>query len=98
MTGPETRENIMAKRKVAWIDGIAANGAPHGVLVEAPEDPEAHEAVSVTITGADGRKRHATSVVCGDEIDHLIRALITVRGGEWLDALAAIGGTEVKIA
>lgn len=86
------------KRRVAWIDGVSATGTPHGVLVEAPEDPESHEAVAVTVTGADGRKRHATSIVCGDEIDHLIRALITVRGGEWLDALAAIGGTEVKIA
>jgi hypothetical protein len=56
------------KTRIAHIDGASATGTPHGVLVET-----ADKDVLVTITGADGKKRHATSIVA--DVAALITAL-----------------------
>jgi hypothetical protein len=64
------------KERIAHIAGRAASGAPHGVLIE-----RSGAEVSVTITGADGVKRHASSLVSGADIGALIDALTLARDG-----------------
>ena len=62
----------MAKQRIAHIPGMSASGTPHGVLVEVTDTA----AVMVTITGHDGKKRHASVklAVAGD-VESLISAL-----------------------
>lgn len=69
----------MAKQRIAHIDGVSASGTPHGVLIETAAEAASGSVVALTITGADGKKRHATSVIAGDQIDALIAALQSVR-------------------
>lgn len=71
----------MAKQAIAHIDGISTTGAAHGVLIELPKGDASGSVVALTITGADGKKRHATSVLCGDQIDALIAGLQLARKG-----------------
>lgn len=68
----------MAKQRIAHIDGTSTTGTAHGVLIEATESGRV---VSVTITGADGKKRHASTVLAGAAIDDLIAALSDARKG-----------------
>lgn len=53
----------MARNVLGKADGRSTTGNLHGLLVEADDTPGFSR---VTITGADGKKRHAT-VVMSDE-------------------------------
>lgn len=56
----------MAKREViARRDGLSTTGALHGLLIEKDDKPGYSR---VTITGADGKKRHATVVMADGDL------------------------------
>lgn len=62
--------------RVAHIDGSSASGTPHGVLIETSDD-----AVLITITGADGKKRHATSAIrTSDSLVGLLDLITALQG------------------
>lgn len=63
------------KTRVALIPATAATGADHPLLVETLSDGR----VMVTVMGADGKKRHASSILTDDGADALIKALTVAR-------------------
>lgn len=64
-------------KRIADVEGVSSTGTSHGVRVEVTDTA----AVVVTITGANGTKRHASVrfAVAGD-VEALITALQTARG------------------
>ena len=64
----------MAKRDVlARIPGLSTTGNLHGLLIEADDKPGYSR---LTITGADGIKRHATVVLANAELEAMFGSVI----------------------
>jgi hypothetical protein len=63
------------KTRVALIPATAATGADHPLLVETLPDGR----VMVTVMGANGTKRHASSILTDDDTGKLIDALTVAR-------------------
>jgi hypothetical protein len=63
------------KTRIALIPATAATGADHPLLVETLSDGR----VMVTVMGANGTKRHASSILTENSINTLINALFVAR-------------------
>lgn len=62
-------------KRIAHLAGHSTTGTSHGLLLELASD-----AVKLTITGANGTKRHASIVMDAASIDSAIAALIEAKG------------------
>lgn len=56
---------------IARRDGVSSTGSPHGLLVETADDGT----VRFTITGHDGKKRHAAVTISNGEAQTLLDAV-----------------------
>lgn len=65
----------MASQRIAHLAGHSTTGTSHGLLLEL-----ASESIKLTITGANGTKRHASIVMDSNSIDSAIAALIEAKG------------------
>ena len=61
---------------IARRDGVSSTGSPHGLLVEASADNGADSGtVRFTITGHDGKKRHASVTLSNGEAQTLLETV-----------------------
>lgn len=65
----------MANKRLALIEGASTSGSAHSLLVEEGIAGE----TKLTITGADGKKRHASVVLTEESIAETIKALQSAR-------------------
>ena len=56
---------------IARRDGVSSTGSPHGLLIETADDGT----VRFTITGHDGKKRHAAVTISNGEAQTLLDAV-----------------------
>lgn len=71
VTGLETGTMAGKKNVIARYDGVSATGSSHGLLVETAGDGT----TSFTVTGHDGKKRHAAVTLPNTVVAALIDAL-----------------------
>jgi hypothetical protein len=61
----------LKRNVITHLTGVSGSGAPHGLLIEEVSS----EVLKFTVTGADGKKRHASLDLSDGEVRSLVETL-----------------------